>query len=155
MKSKSRREFSAGGVVYRKLEVRNSKHETVWLVCKHSGYHRWVLPKGLVEKGESLKDTAVREVEEECGVRAKVIAKIPEPERYVYTMAGQKVFKLVTYFLMEYQSGNIKDHSWEMEEVEWLEFDQAVKRVEFKGAKEVLEKAKKIRDELKLKQKLI
>jgi len=108
-----------------------------------------------VEKGESLKDTAVREVEEECGVRAKVIAKIPEPERYVYTMAGQKVFKLVTYFLMEYQSGNIKDHSWEMEEVEWLEFDQAVKRVEFKGAKEVLEKAKKIRDELKLKQKLI
>ena len=86
---KSKREFSAGGVVYKK-----DKSGVKWLVCKHSGYHKWVLPKGLVEEGDGLKETAVREVKEECGIKTRVIGKIGEPERYVYTMNGVKVFKV-------------------------------------------------------------
>ena len=116
----------------------------MWLVAKHSGYHKWVLPKGLVEPGEKLEQTAVREVEEEAGIKTKIIAKIPEPEKYIYTMNGVKIFKVVTYFLMEYVSGDIKNHDFEMEEVEWLEFDEAKKRLDFSGAKAVLEKAKKL-----------
>ena len=139
---KSKREFSAGGVVYKK-----DKTGVKWLVCKHSGYHKWVLPKGLVEEGEGLKETALREVKEECGIKTRVIGKIGEPERYVYTMDGVKVFKQVSYFLMEYVSGKIADHDWEMEEVEWLVFDEVHKRLNFHGAKIVLEKAKELLEE--------
>ena len=142
----AKREFSAGGVVYKRDK---------WLVCKHSGYHKWVLPKGVVEKGESLRETAVREVEEECGIKTKIIAKIKEPEKYVYTLEGVKVFKQVDYFLMEYVSGDIKDHDWEMEEVEWLEFDKARKRLNFPAARKVMDKAKKLREELEMQLKLI
>jgi 8-oxo-dGTP pyrophosphatase MutT (NUDIX family) len=148
-KIKSKREFSAGGVVYRQLKTKNKKLKIEWLICKHSGYHKWVLPKGLVEKGESLEETALREVEEECGVKAKIIAKLKEPESYVYTMEGVRIFKRVDYFLMEYVSGKIKDHSWEMEAVAWLEFDQAYERLSFPGAKQALKNAQKILKEQK------
>ena len=139
MNKNFKREFSAGGAVYKK-----DGEKLWWLVCKHSGYHKWVLPKGLVEPGEKLEATAVREVEEEAGIKTKIIAKIPEPEKYIYTMNGVKIFKVVTYFLMEYVSGEIKNHDWEMEEVEWLSYDEAKKRLDFRGAKEVLEKAKNL-----------
>lgn len=141
-KSKSRREFSAGGAVYKK-----DGPEVKWLVAKHSGYHKWVLPKGLIEEGETGKSTAVREVEEECGIKTRVIDKLPDPEKYIYTMNGEKVFKQVNYFLMEYVTGDIADHDWEMEAVEWLPFDEAKEKLNFHGAKQVLEKAKKLLEE--------
>jgi len=138
----AKREFSAGGVVYKR-----GRDGVRWLACKHSGYHKWVFPKGLVEKGEGMEETALREVEEECGIKTKVIGKIPEPEKYIYTFEGTKIFKQVEYFLMEYVSGDIKDHDFEMEEVEWLEFKEAKERLDFAGAKRVLDKAKKLLEE--------
>lgn len=129
----TRKEHSAGGAVFRRV---GSGLE--WLVCKHSGYHKWVLPKGLVEEGESVEETAVREVEEECGIKTKIVAKLSEPEKYTYTMNGVKVDKQVDYFVMEYLSGDIVDHDWEMEEVVWLPFDQALEKLNFHGAKKVL-----------------
>jgi len=134
----AKREFSAGGVVYKRDK---------WLVCKHSGYHKWILPKGLVEEGESLKETAEREVEEECGIKVKVVEKLKDVEKYVYTMNGVKIFKQVVYFLMEYESGDIADHDWEMEEVEWLKYEEAYKRLEYSGAKRALKKAKELLEE--------
>jgi 8-oxo-dGTP pyrophosphatase MutT (NUDIX family) len=137
--STMKREFSAGGAVYKK-----SGDKILWLVCKHSGYHKWGLPKGLIEEGEKLEKTAVREVEEETGIKTKMIAKIPEPEKYVYSMNGIRVFKIVTYFLMEYISGDIKNHDFEMEEVEWLDYNDALGRLDFRGAKIVLQKAQNL-----------
>lgn len=135
-----KREFSAGGAVYK---PRATSHEPVlWLVAKHSGYKKWTLPKGLIDQGESAETTAVREVAEESGITAKIITKLKPAERYVYTFAGEKIFKVVQYFLMEYVSGDIKDHDWEMEEVEWLPFEEAVERLEFPGQKKVLEAAR-------------
>ena len=133
----TKREFSSGGAVFKK-----DGDKTWWLVCKHSGYHKWVLPKGLVEQGEGLEETAMREVEEECGIKTRVVVKIPEPEKYVYTMNGIKIFKQVSYFLMEYIEGDIKDHDFEMEAVEWMEYEKALETLNFHGAKKVLEKAK-------------
>jgi 8-oxo-dGTP pyrophosphatase MutT (NUDIX family) len=141
-KQKSKREFSAGGVVYKR-----GKQGVKWLVCKHSGYHKWVFPKGLVEEGEKARETAVREVEEECGIKTRIVGKMAEPEKYIYTFEGTKIFKVVEYFLMEYVSGDIKDHDFEMEEVEWLEFKAARERLDFSGAKKVLDKAKKLLEE--------
>ncbi len=135
----SKREFSAGGVVYKK-----AGDKILWLVCQHSGYHKWVLPKGLIDAGEKAEETAVREVEEECGIKTKIIAKIPEPEKYIYTMNGVRIFKLVQYFLMEYVSGDIANHDFEMEAVEWLTYEEALQRLNFHGAKTVLEKARQL-----------
>ncbi len=63
MKQATLEEISAGGVVYRQMG-----DDCEFLIGKHSGYHKWVLPKGLVEKGESYQETAAREVMEEVGV---------------------------------------------------------------------------------------
>lgn len=146
----SKREFSAGGVVYKKEDG-----QILWLICKHSGYHKWVLPKGLVDEGEKTEEAAVREVEEECGIKTKIIAKIPKSEKYIYTMNGVKIFKMVNYFLMEFVSGDIVNHDFEMEEVSWLEFEEAVEKLNFHGAKVVLEKARKLLIEKEKQLKLI
>lgn len=149
-KKKSKREFSAGGVVYRKRE----KGEIEWLICRHSGHHKWIFPKGLYEKGEKAEETALREVEEECGIKAKIVAKIKEPEKFVYQFKGTLIFKHVVYFLMEYVSGRTKDHDWEVEELAWLPYNQALKELEFKGTKKVLEAAKKLLEETEKQEKL-
>src|SRR5262245_31705931 len=98
---KSRNEISAGGVGYRRTD-----DGVEILVCKDAGYHRWVLPKGLIAKDERPEQTAVREVAEEVGVRARVVQPLGDPEKYVYRARGVLVFKSVYYFLMEYESGN-------------------------------------------------
>jgi 8-oxo-dGTP pyrophosphatase MutT (NUDIX family) len=133
---KSRNEVSAGGVVYRRgeggIEV---------LICKDAGYHRWVLPKGLVDAGESFEQTAVREVEEEVGVVSRLVAPLGE-ERYVYTARGMRVFKTVHYFLLEYVSGSEANHDHEMEDVRWCSLDEAMGFLGYKGAKDVLARAR-------------
>jgi 8-oxo-dGTP pyrophosphatase MutT (NUDIX family) len=140
--AETKREFSAGGAVYKK-----DGDKVLWLVCQHSGYHKWVLPKGLIDPGEKGEETAVREVEEETGIKTKIVAKIPDPEKYVYTMNGVKIFKLVTYFLMEYASGDIANHDFEMEAVEWLPYEEAYEKLNFHGAKSVLAKAQQLLEE--------
>lgn len=73
-----KREFSAGCVVYK-------KPKTLFLLGKHSGYHKWVLPKGLIEEGEKGWQTAVRETEEEMGVKVKLIFNKPiHVEKYIF-----------------------------------------------------------------------
>ena len=134
---KSRDEVSAGGVVYRRagdgIDV---------LICKDAGYHRWVVPKGLVAPGESYEQAAVREVEEEVGVRGRLVGRLGEPEKYIYTARGVRVFKQVHYFLLEYESGSVQNHDHEMEEVRWAPIDEAIETVAYTGAKAVLRRAK-------------
>jgi 8-oxo-dGTP pyrophosphatase MutT (NUDIX family) len=133
---KSRDEVSAGGVVFRR-----DQDDVRVLVCKDAGYHKWVLPKGLVDKGESFEETAVREVREEVGVQARIIESLGE-EKYIYTSRGVRVFKVVHYFLMEYQSGSETDHDHEMDEVKWVSLDEAISLMGYKGAKDVLTRAR-------------
>jgi 8-oxo-dGTP pyrophosphatase MutT (NUDIX family) len=90
---KSRNEVSAGGVVYRRGE-----QDIKVLICKDAGYHRWVLPKGLVGSHERFEEAALREVREEVGVEARIVQTLGEPEKYVYTARGIRVFKSVHYF---------------------------------------------------------
>lgn len=86
-----KQEFSAGGVVFKKIKIKR-KFKIVFLLGKHSGYHKWVLPKGLIEKGETPKQTAVRETEEEVGVKTKIIGeKIIHQETYFYWADLKKI----------------------------------------------------------------
>lgn len=141
-----REEISAGGIVFRDSGVRAGQNEVLILVSKHSGHHGWVFPKGHVGDkiaGETKEEAAVREVAEETGIKGKILQPL-SPITYWYEMKGEKRHKTVFYFLMKYVSGDIKDHDWEMEEVEWLPIEAVAQRLTYPGDKKVWKEAKEL-----------
>ena len=128
------REFSAGGIVF------NSENQV--LLTQHSQNKHWGFPKGWLDEGETVKEAAIREVREEGGVEAKIIRELPQAV-FFFQINGQKIKKTVTYFLMEYVSGDPKDHDWEMEEAGWLEKDQVLGRITYSSDKKVFQEALK------------
>lgn len=134
-------EFSAGGIVFKK-----ENEQTLILASQHSQHHGWVFPKGIIgdkEKGESKEKTALREVKEETGITGKIIDSL-KPVSYWYQHEGEKIRKTVYYFLMEYVSGDTKDHDWEMEQVEWLPTDEVEQRLTYTSDKDVWQEIKKL-----------
>lgn len=132
-------EYSAGGVVYKKV---NGK--TYWLLAQHSQHKGWVFPKGLIGdniQGESSENTAVREVEEETGVKAKLLEKLPKPATYFYMWQKDKRFKTVTYYLMVCVSEDISKHDHEMQDVEWVDTEKVMERLTYKSDKEAFTQA--------------
>ncbi len=130
--SEYKREFSAGGIVF------NDKGQV--LLTQHSQNKHWSFPKGLIDPGQTPKEAAIREVREEGGVEAGIIDKVGY-SKYVYHFNGEKIFKVVTYFLMKYISGNIEDHDWEVSEAGWYEPEKALKQLTFSQDKVLLKKA--------------
>lgn len=132
------REFSAGGIVFKKTN--NLK----WLVAQHSQHKGWVFPKGFIGdkiKGEKVEDTAIREVEEETGVKAKILKKLPKPAGYFYVWQKEKRYKTVYYFLMRYLGGDISKHDFEMSKVEWWHTEKVKKDLTYKSDKVAFEEA--------------
>ncbi|HTM43257.1 MAG TPA: NUDIX domain-containing protein [Terriglobales bacterium] len=150
------REFSAGGVV---LHFQASGWNVAVIeprrdpeVDKNSPSKRNVtpvlaLPKGLVDQGEKAEQTAIREVREETGVEATLVTKLADI-RYFYVRSWgdkQRVFKIVSFFLLLYRSGQIGEISEEMRiEVEralWMPLEEAAERLSYKGEREMVKKA--------------
>ena len=135
------REFSAGGVLVRRLRGR-------WYVAAIRPGGRpegvWALPKGLIGRGEGAEPTALREVAEETGARGRRLGKLGDV-RYVYTRRGVRVFKVVSFYLLRYTGGKIDDlpaeHRHEVEEARWLPLDDAPRLLAYKGEREMAEKA--------------
>ncbi|MBI2020524.1 NUDIX domain-containing protein [Candidatus Daviesbacteria bacterium] len=146
-----KREFSAGGIVLRLVPRLRSglaqdkflKNKVEVLLTKHSQNKNWSFPKGWIEEGQTAEQAAVREVKEEGGVEAEILDKVGY-SKYVYTLNNEKIFKVVTYFLMKYVSGDPKDHDWEVEEAGWFEVADALKTLSFSHDKELLKEAVKL-----------
>jgi len=135
-----RREFSAGGVVVRKIRG-------VWhlaAICPGGKSGVWALPKGLIAKGEAAADTALREVTEETGLRGRLVEKLGDV-RYVYTWKGERVFKVVSFFLVRYSAGRLGDITdafrHEVAETKWLPLEDAPRLLAYKGEQEMAAKA--------------
>jgi len=142
------REFSAGGVVLRQMRGR------WWMAAiepagRASAGKQTVLalPKGLVDAGERPEETALREVREETGVDAKLIGKLGDI-KYVYTRTwagGERVFKVVSFYLLRYQSGTLGDITPEMRvevaRAQWIPLDDAPRRLAYKGEREMAARA--------------
>ena len=135
------REFSAGGVLVRRLRG-------VWHVAairpagKPDGV--WALPKGHIDPGESGETTALREVREETGAGGRSLGKLGDV-RYVYTWDGERIFKVVSFFLVRYGDGRLGDlpagHRHEVVETRWLPLEQAPLLLAYKGEQEMAERA--------------
>lgn len=130
-------EFSAGGIVYKR-----ESNKLFFLLAKHSQHKGWVFPKGLIDrdKKESKEEAAIREVKEETGADGEIEFAL-EPITFWYAWGGEKRKKTVYYFVMRYIGGDISEHDFEMEEVEWIEKDKVSERLAFKGEKDLFEKA--------------
>ncbi len=154
------REFSAGGVVLRRIsgewhlaaiepqkEVTGNSAPAVAGRRKVARKVVLALPKGLVDEGEKPEQTALREVREETGITATVISKLGDI-KYVYVRSWgdrERIFKIVSFYLLRYQSGRIDDISSEMRvEVRralWLPIGQAGDRLAYSGERQMVRKA--------------
>jgi 8-oxo-dGTP pyrophosphatase MutT (NUDIX family) len=104
----------------------------------------WALPKGLIGDGEAPDETALREVAEETGVEGRLVGKLGDV-RYVYTWSGERIFKVVSFYLLRYARGRLGDlppaTAHEVAEARWLPLDEAPKLLAYKGEREMAEKA--------------
>ena len=131
------REFSAGGVLVRALGGRPHL-AAIRPGGKPPGV--WALPKGLVDPGESPAETAVREVREETGVEGRLVEKLGDV-KYVYTRDGERIFKIVSFFLLRAGRGRIgeieESMRIEVAEARWLPLEEAPRLLAYRGEREM------------------
>jgi 8-oxo-dGTP pyrophosphatase MutT (NUDIX family) len=104
----------------------------------------WALPKGQIDDGESGEATALREVAEETGARGRSLGKLGDV-RYWFSWEGERIFKVVSFFLVEYESGELGDipeaFRHEIDEVRWLPLEDAPTLLAYRGEREMASRA--------------
>lgn len=143
------REFSSGAVVLRHMKSQ------WWVAVIEPGREGEpedrknviALPKGNIDSGEKPQETAIREVQEETGLRVRAVTKLGDI-KYVYVRRwsdGAKVFKIVSFFLMRYVSGQIGDikpnMKHEVRSAYWLPLEEAATTLSYAGEKQMAQKA--------------
>jgi 8-oxo-dGTP pyrophosphatase MutT (NUDIX family) len=130
------REFSAGGLVVRRMRGRDYlaavrvKNGTVL-----------ALPKGHIEDGESGAEAAEREVREEAGLSGELVEKLGDV-KYWYARDGERVFKVVSFFLFRYRSGSVRDYQREeVDGAEWIPLEDAPRLLAYRGEKDMAKAA--------------
>ena len=131
------KQTSAGGVIFKK----NENSFQIILISVRNG-QAWCLPKGIVDKGETTEEAALREVSEETGLTGRIIDKLGDINYWYYIKEDNiKCRKTVHFYLMEYVSGDTADHDIEVDEAVWFSLETALKKVSFKGDRTMIEKA--------------
>ena len=108
------KDHSAGGIVYREVDGR-----VLVLVTQSSAHDGWIFPKGHLEHGETSSDAALREVKEETGIDARIVARVGAI-RYVFRAKERQIAKTALFYLMEYVAGEASDESPEVRAVVWV-----------------------------------
>src|SRR5205085_5256817 len=108
------------------------------ILLKDGSVH--ALPKGNIELGEWGPETAVREVREETGLEARLVEKLGDV-KYWYVRKwsdGERVFKIVSFFLLRYVSGSLRDYQRaEVDGAEWIPLEDAPKVLSYRGEKDM------------------
>lgn len=138
----TKQQVSAGGVVFR----RRGAVVEVALISVGEG-RRWQLPKGLVGRGETPEEAALREVREETGLSCETVAPLETIEYWYFSKGGSsciRFHKRVYFFLMSYVSGDMADHDDEVNEARWIDIEEAARMLAFSGEKKVLKQAREM-----------
>ena len=98
------------------------------------------LPKGHPDGDETPEQAATREVAEETGVTAELIAPLGETN-YTYERKGRRMAKRVAFFLFEYRSGDLADHDHEIEDARWMPLKEAARSLTYAGEREMINRA--------------
>jgi 8-oxo-dGTP pyrophosphatase MutT (NUDIX family) len=142
----TRDQVSAGGVAFRR-----AGYQVQIAIVSVKPSLRWQLPKGIVDPGETMQVTAVREVREEAGIETDLLDLI-ETVQYWYQRVqyGKRIryHKYVHFFLLKYRAGDVADHDHEVAESRWVNFDEALEMLAFKSERDVVEKARTMIEKL-------
>jgi 8-oxo-dGTP pyrophosphatase MutT (NUDIX family) len=129
------REKSCGAVIFVKKD-----NSTKYLLLNYAAGH-WDFVKGNVEPNETEKETVLRELQEETGITdASFLDGFKETIAYFYRRQGLTVHKEVVFFIMESQTEKVT-LSFEHVGFIWLDYQHAMEKLNFKNAKDVLQKA--------------
>lgn len=126
---------AAGGVV-----LRQGEHGSEVALLGRRSDGTWVLPKGTPELGESLAETALREVREETGLAVRILRPLG-PMAYEFAAARERIHKTVHFFLMEAVGGDPSLHDAEYDEVRWVSVAEARRMLSFDTYREILDRA--------------
>jgi 8-oxo-dGTP pyrophosphatase MutT (NUDIX family) len=138
--AKKAEQHSAGGLVVKK----KGNRAQVCLVSKKGG-RVWAFPKGRVDQGETLKETAVREVLEETGHKAVVLDKLDVIEYYFFLKENNTFYhKTVTFFLMKLVKENAQERDQEADSVGWYDAGVAKKKLSYLNEKKILSKSESL-----------
>src|SRR5690242_6488705 len=135
MPPKTRSEYSSGGAV---ISVREGRPYVALIATR--GRTRWGLPKGAVSKGETSEDAALREVQEETGLEAKIVKPLDTIE-YFFRVADTLIRKRVDFYLMQHTGGTLTPQLSEVDDVEWVPLSESIERASFDSEKKLLEAA--------------
>jgi 8-oxo-dGTP pyrophosphatase MutT (NUDIX family) len=136
MATAPREETSAGGIVFR-LE----RGKPRYLLIRDS-YRNWGFPKGHLEAGEEPATAAVREVGEETGLRSLLVRGLIDTIDWDFRFRGQTIHKVCHFFLMESRrSRTLPQRAEGITACRWMSFDEAQRRISYRNAREVLQRA--------------
>ena len=137
---KTARATSCGGIVLRDADGTTEICLGRRQRSMGKGGTTWTLPKGTPNEGESIEQTALREVSEETGLEVRIMEPVGAIE-YFFTQDGERIHKTVHYFLMEATGGSLEAHDHEFDEVRWMPIDEARRLMTFETERQIVEEA--------------
>ena len=141
-KGRSRNEHSSGGAV---ISFRDGTAYVAMIATR--GRTRWGLPKGAMSEGETSEAAALREVLEETGLEAQIVKPLDTIE-YFFRASDTLIHKRVDFYLMLHTGGELTPQLTEVDDVEWVELSEAIRRASFPSEKKLLEVAQQELDAL-------
>lgn len=131
-------ETSAGGLV-----IRRTGEPEAALIARYDRRRRlvWSLPKGHVEEGETIEQAALREVNEETGLTAAIVAPLGIID-FWFAVEDRRIHKTVHHYLMQYETGDISDEDPEVVDVAWVPIDDVTSRLAYRDERRLVAKAR-------------